>query len=101
MTLESLTQKYTGLRVDEERIENAFRHMGKFGKTTGYGFSFETENAVVNVEVCVNRGKIIGFTPEKEPYVDEWGYGSEEEFTEELTPEDCARIDLYLASVLA
>ena len=100
MTLELLTQKYVGLPVDIEKTEETFTHMGKFGKVTVYSFSFDTENATVHTEVCVKGGKIVGFTPEKEPRQDEWGYGPEEEFTEEITPEECARVDLYLASIL-
>lgn len=100
MTYEELTRKYTDRAVDPERIEQAFRHMGKFGKITGYGFSFETETATIHAEVCVKGGKIVGFTPEKEPRVDDWGYGPEE-YEEEITPEEYARLDLYLASVLA
>jgi len=100
MNLEELTQKYTGLAVDGERIEETFRHMGKFGKVTVYGFSFETDNSTVNMEVCVKGGRVVGFTPEKEPREDEWGFGSEEPYEDELTAEECGRIDRYLASVL-
>lgn len=101
MDIHDLAQKYTGRGVDGERIEELFRHMGKFGKMTVYGFAFETDNANVSMEVCVKGGKIVGFTPEKEPRVaDEWGFGAEEPYTEELTPEECGRIDRYLASVL-
>ena len=100
MTLEELARKYNGLAVDVERTEELFRHMGKFGKVTVYGFSFETDNSTVHMEVCVKGGKIEGFTPEKEPREDEWGFGAAEEFVEELTAEECSRADRYLASVL-
>lgn len=100
MTFEDVSRKYMDRAVDVERVEQAFRHMGKFGRITGYGFSFETESALIQAEVCVKGGKIVGLTPEKSPRVDEWGYGPEE-YEEELTEEDCARLDLYLASVLA
>lgn len=101
MTPESLMEKYTDRPVDPERIEELFLHMGKFGKMTGYSFSFETDNATVSVEVYVKGGRITGFTPEKEPRVDEWGYGAPEEYTEALTAEECSRIDRYLAGILA
>ena len=101
MTLEALTQSYMGRAVDIETIEERFTHMGKFGKITVYGFSFDTENASIHTEVCVKSGKISGFTPEKEERIDEWGYPSEEEFTEELTDEDCSRIARYLDTILA
>lgn len=100
MTYEELTQKYTDRTVDIEHVEQAFRHMGKFGKITGYGFSFETENSVISAEVCVKGNKIVGFTPEKAPRVDDWGYGPEG-YEDEITAEEYARLDLYLASILA
>ena len=102
MLLEDLSKKYADLPVDEERIEQNFRHMGRFGRTTVYGFSFETENAKISAELCVKSGKISGFMPEKEPReVDEWFFGTVEAYQEEFTPEECARLDRYLASVLA
>lgn len=100
MTLEELTRKYTDRFVDEEKVSERFTHMGKFGRVLVMMFSFETENAVVRTEVCLKGGKIIGFTPEKEPREDEWGYGTEG-YTEEVTEEEFARIDLYLNSVMA
>jgi hypothetical protein len=101
MTLDALTQAYMGRAVDIEIIEERFTHMGKFGKITVYGFSFDTENASIHTEVCVKGGKISGFTPEKEERIDEWGYAPEEAYTEELTDEDCARIARYLDTILA
>ena len=101
MTLDALIQSYMDRPVDMEIIEERFTHMGKFGKITVYGFSFDTENAVINTEVCVKYGKISGFTPEKEPKEDEWGYLPEEAYTEELTDDDCARIGRYLDTILA
>ena len=50
MDLQDLTRKYTGLGVDGERIEELFRHMGKFGKVTVYGFAFETDNSSISME---------------------------------------------------
>ena len=101
MTLDALTQAYTGQAVDIELIEERFTHMGKFGKITVYGFSFDTENASIHTEVCVRAGKISGFTPEKEPREDDWGYAPEEEFTKELTGDDCRRLARYLDTILA
>lgn len=101
MTLDALTQAYMDRAVDIEIIEERFTHMGKFGKITVYGFSFDTETAAIHTEVCVKQGKISGFTSEKEPREDEWGYPPEESHTEELTEEDCARIGRYLDSVLS
>lgn len=86
--------------MDTERLEELFLHMGKFGKMTCYGFSFETENAAVSVEVYVKGGRITGFTPEKEPRIDEWSYSVTEEYIDTFTAEECSRIDRYLASVL-
>ena len=99
MTLEKLTDKYMNRLTDEEKVGATFAHMGKFGKVTVFMFSFETESALVRTEVCIKGGKIIGFTPEKEPLQDDWGYTAED-YTEEVTAEEFARIDLYLASVL-
>ena len=101
MTLDALTQAYTDRSVDIEIIEERFTHMGKFGKITVYGFSFDTENATIHTEVCVKHGKVFSFTSEKEPREDEWGYAPEEKFTEELTEEDCFRISRYLDTILA
>lgn len=102
MTLDDLSKKYADLPVDEERIEQNFRHMGRFGRTTVYGFSFETENAKISAELCVKGGKISGFMPEKEPREeDAWFFGTVEAYQEEFTSEECARLDRYLASVLA
>jgi hypothetical protein len=101
MTTDDLAKKYADLPVDEERIEKNFRHLGRFGRTTVYELSFETENSTVTAEVCVKGGKFSGFNPEKEPREDEWGFGEAEPYQEEFTPEECARLDLYLASVLA
>ena len=42
MTLDALTEAYMGRAVDIEIIEERFTHMGKFGKITVYGFSFDT-----------------------------------------------------------
>ena len=101
MTLEALIQSYMDRRVDIELIEERFTHMGKFGKITVYGFSFDTENASIHTEVCVKTGKVSGFTSEKEPREDEWGYLPEEEYTEDLTEDDCRRIGRYLDTILA
>lgn len=101
MTLDELAAKYANLPVDEERIEKNFRHMGRFGRTTVYTFSFETENAAVTAEVCVKGGRLSGFNPEKEPREDEWGFGASEPYQEDFTAEECDRLDRYLASVLA
>ena len=100
MTVEQLTEKYMNLPVDIERIEEKFLHMGKFGKITVYGFSFETDGSSVSVEFCVKAGKFAGFTPEKEPRSDEWGY-SLEEYTEEFTSDECSRIGRYFDTILA
>ena len=99
MTVEQLTEKYMNLPVDVERIEERFLHMGKFGKLTVYGFSFETDSSCVSVEFCVKAGKFAGFTPEKEPRADEWGYNSEE-YSEEFTLEECSSIARYFDTVL-
>ena len=100
MTLEELTRKYADRFVNEEKVNDTFTHMGKFGKITAFMFAFETENARVQTELCIKGGKIIGLTPEKEPVEDVWGYTSEE-YTEEITPEELFRIDRYLHSVMA
>ena len=50
MTMDELAKKYADLPVDEDRIEKNFRHMGRFGRTTIYGLSFETENSTVTAE---------------------------------------------------
>ncbi len=100
MTLEDLTRKYMNRLTDEEKVSQTFTHMGKFGRVTVFMFSFETESALVRTEVCIKGGKIIGFTPEKEPVQDVWGYTSED-YTEDITEEDFTRIDLYLNSVMA
>ena len=100
MSLEQLTEKYMNLPVDAELIEEKFLHMGKFGKITVYGFSFDTDCSRISVEFCVKGGKFAGFTPEKEPLSDEWGY-SFEEYSEEFTPDECSRIDRYFATILA
>lgn len=101
MTMDELAKKYADLPVDEDRIEKNFRHMGRFGRTTIYGLSFETENSTVTAEICVKSGKFAGFNPEKEPREDEWGFGTAEPYQDDFTPEECARMELYLASVLA
>ena len=101
MTLEELAIKYENARVNEDRLNAVFRNMGKFGPMFVYGFSFETDNAAVSAEVCIKHGKMVGFTPEKTPRQDEWGYDAGEDFTEELTADDLHRLDQYLASVLA
>jgi len=101
MTMDELAVKYADLPVDEERIEKNFRHMGRFGRTTVYALSFETENATVTAEVCVKSGRLSGFNPEKEPRVDEWAFGETKPYSEDFTAEECARLDRYLASVLA
>ena len=100
MTIEQLTEKYMNLPVDTERIEEQFLHMGKFGKLTVYGFSFETDSSCVSVEFCVKGGKFAGFTPEKEPRDDEWGY-SLEEYSEDFTSDECSRMDRYFSTILA
>lgn len=100
MTLEELTRKYADRFVNEEKVNDTFTHMGKFGKITAFMFTFETENARVQTELCIKGGKIIGLTPEKEPVEDVWGYTAEE-YTEEITPEEIFRIDRYLNSVMA
>ena len=100
MTLNELEAKYTGKFVNEEKISETFTYMGKFGRVIIYMFTFETENSVVRTEVCLKAGKIIGFTPEKEPLEDIWGYVSED-YTEDVTEEEFSRINLYLASILA
>jgi len=100
MTLEELTRKYNNRFVDDEKLSETFSHMGKFGRVTVFMFSFDTENATVRTEVCVKGRKLIGFTPEKEPRVDEWSYTAEG-YEEDLTEEEYARIDLYLASIMA
>ena len=101
MTLEELAAKYDGAPVSEERVSATFRSMGKFGQIFVHLFSFDTDNATISVEVCIKHGKMIGFTPEKAPRQDEWGFDAGEDFTEELTPEDLGRLDQYLSSVLA
>lgn len=101
MTLEELNRKYENLPVDGEQIGEVFAYMGRFGRNTLYSFSFETDNASIQAELCVKDGRIIGINPEKEPREEEWGYPAEEPYTEELTDEDCRRMDRYIASVLA
>jgi len=100
MTLNELEAKYTGQFVNEEKISETFTYMGKFGRVIIYMFTFETEHSVVRTEVCLKAGKIIGFTPEKEPLQDVWGFTAED-YEEDVTEEELARIHLYLASVLA
>ncbi|MBQ8143269.1 MAG: hypothetical protein IJ042_00565 [Butyricicoccus sp.] len=101
MTLEELAVKYDGARVNEDRLNAVFRNMGKFGPMFIYTFSFDTDNATVTAEVCIKHGKMVGFTPEKTPRQDEWGYDRAEDFDEELTDEELERFDQYLGSVLA
>lgn len=102
MTLEDLVQTYTHRPVDTQQAEQIFRHMGRFGRTTVYSFSFETENARISAELCVKDGKITGFMPEKEPLeADEWSFLPAEPYQDAFTAEECARLDRYLASVLA
>ena len=101
MTFDELTVKYDNVLVSEDRVSAVFRSMGKFGQIFVHTFSFDTDNATVTVEVCIKHGKMVGFTPEKTPRQDEWGFDAGEAFTEELTPEDLVRLDQYLASVLA
>ena len=101
MTLEELAAKYDGAAVSEERVNATFRSMGKFGQIFVHTFSFETDNAAISAEVCIKHGKMVGFTPEKTPRQDEWGFDAGEDFAEELTPEDLDRLDRYLGSVLA
>ena len=101
MTLEELAAKYDGAHVSEDRVNTIFRPMGKFGQIFVHLFSFDTDNATVSVEVCIKHGKMVGFTPEKTPRQDEWGFDAGEDFTAELTPEDLDRLDRYLGSVLA
>ena len=102
MTMDELAKKYADRVVDEERIEQNFRHMGRFGRTTVYALSFETDNAAVAAEVCVKSGRISGFSAEKEPReADEWGFGEAEPYEEEFTAEECSRLERFLASVLA
>lgn len=101
MTLEELSTKYDNARVSEDRVSAVFRSMGKFGPIFVHTFSFDTENATVTTEVCIKHGKMVGFTPEKTPRQDEWGFDAGEEFTEDLTEDDLIRLDQYLASVLA
>ena len=100
MTLEQLTEKYMNRPVNVELIEEKFLHMGKFGKITVYGFTFENDSASVSVEFCVNGGKLTGFTPEKAPRSDEWGYSSEE-YSEDFTAEDCSSMDRYFNTILS
>ena len=101
MTLEELAVKYDGASVSEERVNATFLSMGKFGQIFVYNFSFDSENATIHVEVCMKHGKMVGFTPEKTPRQDEWGFDAGEDFTEELTAEELDRLDRYLGSVLA
>ena len=101
MTLEELAIKYDNAPVSEDRVNTVFRSMGKFGQIFVHTFSFDTDNATVSAEVCIKHGKMVGFTPEKNPRQDEWGFDAGEDFTEDLTPEEIDRLDQYLASVLA
>lgn len=100
MTLEELAGRYIGRIVDGEKIGERFAYMGKFGRVTAYSFAFETENALVRTEVCVQESRIIGIAPEKEPMEDDWGI-VDETYQETLTDEEIARMGLYLRSVLA
>jgi len=100
MDLDALTRKYMNRFVNEEKLGETFTHMGKFGRVTIFMFTFVPESAVVRTEVCVKAGKLIGFTPEKAPLEDEWGYTAEN-YEEELTAEDYARIDRYLGGIMA
>ncbi len=101
MTLEELAKKYDNAPVNEDRVASTFHSMGKFGQIFVHTFSFDTENASVSAEVCIKHGKMVGFTPEKSPRQDEWGFDAGEAFTEELTQDDLLRLDQYLGSVLA
>ena len=100
MTLEQLTEKYMNQSLNVELIEEKFLHMGKFGKITVYGFTFETDTASVSVEFCVKGGKFTGFTPEKTPRNDEWGY-TYEEYSEEITSDEYASMDRYFSTILS
>ena len=100
MTQQDLEQTYINRFLDEEKVSDTFTHMGKFGRMTLFMFTFTTENATVRTELCVKGGKLVGFTPEKEPLVDDWGYTAED-YTEEITEEEYVRIGRYLASVMA
>lgn len=101
MTLDELAIKYDSAPVNEDRVNAVFRSMGKFGPIFVHTFSFDTDNATISAEVCIKHGKMIGFTPEKAPRQDEWGFDAGEGFTEELTDEELGRLDQYLGSVLA
>lgn len=99
MTEQTLLETYCGRYVDEDRLFQHFRMMGKFGKASIYTTEFNTADYTVSIEVMVERGKMTGITLDKELRDDGWGVNPEPG-PEEIQPEEYDRIAMYLGSVV-
>lgn len=100
MTEQQLEQKYIGKKTDEDKLNDQFQMMGKFGKASMYTFSFRTYGYTVSVDICIEFGKITGIVPGKEECADEWGY-IPEDASPDVQPEEYDTIARYLDSVIA
>ena len=99
MTFEQLEKEFIGRPVDEDKMYFVFSMMGKFGKSTMYTVSFQTEGYTVSADVCVEQGKIMGIVPEKELREDEWG-SIPDPGPAEIQPEEYATLAMYFRSVV-
>ena len=100
MTAQELEQKYIGRMTDEDKLNDQFHMMGKFGKASMYTFSFNTYGYTISADICIECGKITGIVPEKEEREDEWGYVPEDA-SPDIQPEEYDTIARYLESVVA
>lgn len=100
MTVQEFEHKYIGRMTDEDKLNDNFHMMGKYGKAFMYTFSFHTYGYTISADVCIEFGKITGIVPEKEPCADEWGYVPED-VSPDIQPEEYDTMAQYLNSVLA
>lgn len=100
MTKQEMEEKYIGCMTDEDKLNDHFYMMGKFGKASMYTFSFHTYGYTISVDICIEYGRITGIVPEKEEHADEWGYVPEDG-SPDIQPEEYDTIARYLNSVTA
>ena len=53
MTAQELEQKYIGRMTDEDKLNDQFQMMGKFGKASMYTFSFNTYGYTISADICI------------------------------------------------